>query len=204
MSIQDERMDELDIQSPDVDEDVVDADESEDHLADVTEADTKELDEAEKVKLRRINKALTRVETGEIALSDITEDWIKTAVQAKLNATKPLNEDKVKDLMEKMYHEKQEDVRFSEFQQKIKSSNLTKEQTDEIKAQYNRLRSTNVDKNTALEVAVRIAGVELDKPTQEPYATLTNIPFTPSPKTVSKSESDEDAIKRIMKDYRGY
>lgn len=152
--------------------------------------------EGEKVKLRRINKALTSIGLGDSSLEDIEEDWLKEAVKEKLASKekKEVDLEEVAKMVKSQIQQEKEAESFQNLQVELNNMNLEKEKVDALNSKYTELREKGLNKMDALKLAMEVNHIDSKQSNSIPVVA------TPNPVTKAKAkETPDEIVARIMK-----
>ena len=148
-----------------------DTDESEETFESEQEQDDLDLDEgqvkaskAEETKQKQVAAWKRKIESGDATIDDLPTNlgWLKGDVEKALEVKKAVAEADIKSLLREEIKAEKETIKFQELQDDLNSA-LNADQKVKVSDAYKRLRSKGLSKLDSVEMAMEVAGVNLDE-----------------------------------------
>lgn len=148
---------------------------------------------------KQLATLMRKVESGELTLEAFPakQKWAKEEIEKRIAQSKKeqakAEELDVDAIVERKLREKQDDQDFQAKQAKLQALGLSNQEREALLAEYKELRTAGLNKNVALDKAMRLAGVSFDRTTMQQPSMST------SSRRVVESPSGDLSIDQIMK-----
>jgi hypothetical protein len=146
---------------------------------------------AQEEREKQIKTYLDRVNSGKMGVNEIPHKWIKDEVAKR--TTPNVDIDK---LIEEKLEARESTKRFETLKSELKSQKLTSEQAEVVKSTYAELAQNGLKKDKALEMAMKIAGVQNKPDDTDELKKAMRIP-TPSYDGQTRSVKDVDKVLKL-------
>lgn len=155
---------------------------------------------ADEQREKQLATLMRKIDSKELTLEDLkkskqkwaAEEIEKRIAQGKKEQAKAEELD-VDAIVERKLREKQDDQDFQAKQAKLQALGLSNQEREALLAEYKELRTEGLNKNIALDKAMRLAGVSFDRTTMQQPSMST------SSRRVVESPSGDLSIDQIMK-----
>lgn len=155
---------------------------------------------ADEQREKQLATLMRKIDSKELTLEDLkkskqkwaAEEIEKRIAQGKKEQAKAEELD-VDAIVERKLREKQDDQDFQAKQAKLQALGLSNQEREALLAEYKELRTEGLNKNIALDKAMRLAGVSFDRTTMQQPSMST------SSRRVVESPTGDLSIDQIMK-----
>ena len=155
---------------------------------------------AEEKKQKQVRAWQRKIEDGEATLEDLPPNlgWLKGDLKKALGVKPEVDTADIKALLREEIKLEKEAVRFSDLQDEL-NTNLDSEQKARVANAYERLRAKKLPKLDSLELALEVAGIDLDKMGVDAKRSRMKIPSPGRKSNPTIADMDDMSYSEIVK-----
>jgi len=187
------------------DEEILESEQEQDDL-DLDDEEQVKTSKAEENKQKQVAAWKRKIESGDSTIDDLPTNlgWLKGDIEKALEVKKAVAEADIKSLLREEIKAEKETIKFQELQDDLNSA-LNADQKVKVSDAYKRLRSKGLSKLDSVEMAMEVAGINLDDMGVDARRSRMAIPSPGRSSSTPKSMDNMpwgDVVKNFSKEQR--